>query len=42
VSSNLPSLIVSTQITKSAGNNSLASGVGQIKSATTKFPFLLI
>ena len=38
MSSNLPFLIVSTQITKSAGNNSLASGVGQTKSATTKFP----
>ena len=30
--------MVSTQITKSAENKALASGVGQMKSATTKFP----
>ena len=38
VSSNLLSLIVSTQIIKSALKFFLVFGVGQIKSATTIFP----
>ncbi len=41
MSSNFPFLIVSTQTVKSALNNSLVFGVGQIKSQTTYLPSCL-